>query len=361
LDLSRKTGILTVTGGQGDRRATVRFERGGVIGAELPGTTARIDRLLLRAGKVTHAQVSDAVAAQTAHPGRRIGQILVERGAVSEADVRRQLIFQIEQTIFELIRWPDGYFRFEEASMSDPHGIPVRISTESLLMEAARRIDEWEVLASKIPHMDVVPALVGELAEDTTLDLRPAEWEVLAEIDGERTVKATATHLGRSDFEVAKIVYGLISTGVVEIIEEALVPTPTVAEGSLFEALATASTALRDSNPTHALRILGELAQANPLRPEVHILLARARGAIGRWQEAASALEEVISLDPLSAHAHYHLGFAAVRNGDLGRADEAWSTCLRLPETDARMRDNVTRARDAAAALRALLDLEEVE
>lgn len=323
LDLSRKTGLLSVTDEGGGRRAVVRFERGAVTGAELAGSTTRIDQLLLRAGKVTQAQIAEAVRAQRAAPGQRIGAVLVEAGAVSEEDVRRHVAFQIEQIVFELIRWRDGYFRFEEAPPGEPDRVPVRIGTESLLMEAARRIDEWSVLESKVPHMKAVPALVGELADDAMLDLRPAEWEVLAEIDGERPLKTIASELGRSDFEVAKIVFGLVSTGVVEVVDErpAAIPAP-AADVPSSAGLSAAQAALRE----------------------------------GRWAEAAAALERVVSLDPLSPEAHYHLGFAAARTGALERAEAAWSTFLRLPDADDGKRASAERARAAAAALRAVLD-----
>lgn len=363
LDLSRKTGVLTVTGDPAGRKATIRFERGAVVGAELAGSTGRIDRLLLMAGKVTEAQVVRAVQLQRQQPGRRIGTLLVEMGAVSEADLRRQLRFQIEEIVFDLIQWKDGYFRFEEAAPAGPaDGVAVRVPTESLLMEAARRIDEWSTLEAKIPHMGVVPALTGEGADEGVLDLHPREWEVLAEIDGVRPLKEIASDLGRSDFDVAKIVYGLVSTGVVDIADEVVAAAvPEQGDATLFEGLAAGHAALREGSPSRALRVLGDLARAYPDRPEVHALLARAHAGAGRWTDAGLALDRVISLDPLLPAAHYHLGFAAARVGNLARAEEAWGTYLRLPDADTARRGTAERARAAAAALRAVLDEEEGE
>ena len=62
-----------------------------------------------------------------------------------------------------------------------------RISTESLLMEGARRIDEWSRIADKVPHLSVVPMLapVGGRPARRVLDLLPHEWEVLTMIDGD--------------------------------------------------------------------------------------------------------------------------------------------------------------------------------
>ena len=47
------------------------------------------------------------------------------------------------------------------------------------------------------------------------LDLLPHEWEVLTMIDGERDLRAIAASLGRDEFEIAKIAYGLVTTGVI--------------------------------------------------------------------------------------------------------------------------------------------------
>jgi len=49
------------------------------------------------------------------------------------------------------------------------------------------------------------------------LDLLPGEWEVLTMIDGQRDLRRIAVELARSEFDVAKIVYGLLSTGVVSL------------------------------------------------------------------------------------------------------------------------------------------------
>ena len=96
----------------------------------------------------------------------------------------------------------------------------VRLPTEALLMEGARRIDEWSRIEAKIPHLDVVPTLsAADEASEGLLDLLPSEWEVLAAIDGERSVRAIAALLARSEFEVAKTIFGLSTAGVVTVLE----------------------------------------------------------------------------------------------------------------------------------------------
>ncbi len=358
LDLSRKTGVLTITHESRHRPAVVRFDRGAVTGAELGEAQERIGHLLLRAGKVTERHVEQARRTQQAAPGRPLGEILVEQGSVSADDVRRQLRFQIEEAIYALIQWKDGYFRFEEQPSPQGGAVSVRVPTESLLMEAARRVDEWSTLEPKIPHMGVIPALVQDSAESPTLDLHPSEWEVLAEIDGARTLKEIATGLGRSEFTIAKIVYGLVTTGVVEILEERAEETAAPMERPLRDALGEAKLAISDGHADRARRILDDLSRGHPDRPEVWLALAQAQRRLGRWGEAVVALARAAALDPLAAPTHYFLGFASAHTGDFHRAREAWATYLRLEDGDAARRQNATDAMDAADRLLAVMDRE---
>ena len=360
LDLSRKTGVLTITHESRHRPAVVRFDRGAVTGAELGEPQERIGHLLLRAGKVTERHVERARRAQEAAPGRPLGEILVEQGAVSADDVKRQLRFQIEEAIYALIQWKDGYFRFEEQASPAPRNgtVSVRVPTESLLMEAARRVDEWSTLEPKIPHMGVIPALVQDSAEAPALDLHPSEWEVLAEIDGVRTLSQIAAALGRSEFTVAKIVYGLVTTGVVEILEERPDEAATPMERPLRDALGEARLAMSDGHADRARRILDELSRAHPDRPEIWLTLSQAQRKLGRWSEAVVSLARAAALDPLAAPTHYYLGFAAAHTGDFHRAHEAWSTYLRLEDGDAARREKAQDALDAADRLLVVMDRE---
>ena len=185
LDLSRKTGMLRVRSQLRDDEGVVYFDGGRVVQASL----------------------------------RSKPSATVDAAAMSEREIERKLRGQIEVAVYDMMAWREGFFSFEERDITDlPEAARVKIATESLLMESARRIDEWGRIADKVPHLLVVPVL-AEVPEDhqSQLDLLPHEWEVLSMIDGRRDLRAIATALGRGEFEAAKVVYGLVTTGVVEI------------------------------------------------------------------------------------------------------------------------------------------------
>jgi hypothetical protein len=323
--LSRKTGTLSVTTEGYPRPALLHFENGAVVGASPPGESNNLGRLLLMAGRATVSQIEEAVASQRRTPGRRIGAVLVQEQGVPAAEVERQLHFQVQEAMFELVRWTDGHFRFEETPPFDPGPVRIRLATESLLLEAMRRVDEWSEMASGAPDTAVVPRLVESAGSGAgVLQLLPSEWEVLAAVDGERTLRGIARELGRAEFEVAKAVFALTSAGVVELGKRARATS------------APAASAAR-------------LAEAD---------LERGRAAAGRgeWGAAAEALESAVRRDPLLSPAYYSLGVAALRAGKLERAQEAFVTCARLADPDAGRRGAAERAASLIAQLRSVLE-----
>ncbi|HVE77601.1 MAG TPA: DUF4388 domain-containing protein, partial [Gemmatimonadaceae bacterium] len=160
LDLSRKTGALRVTSALRDNEGTVYFRGGRVIHASIRSNPHLLGGVLLRSGKVSEGDLERARAMQKAGQHGRMGEILVSIGAITPKELERQVRMQIEAVVFELMSWREGFFSFEEQSVDDaPAEAMINISTESLLMEGARRIDEWSRIADKVPSLAIIPSL----------------------------------------------------------------------------------------------------------------------------------------------------------------------------------------------------------
>ena len=208
LDLSRKTGTLRVHSPERNNEGSVYFDAGTIVAATMKSNPHLLGTILERSGKATPADLARATAMQRAGDKRRVGEILVAHGIVTPRDIDRFMRQQIETVVFDLMSWSEGFFSFtEEPPRPIRKDIAVRVSTESLLMEGARRIDEWSRMADKIPDARVI-------------DLLPREWEVLSIIDGERNLHEIGKRLVLPEFEVAKIIYGMLSTGLIEIMPQ---------------------------------------------------------------------------------------------------------------------------------------------
>ena len=353
LDLTRKTGVLKVRSERNHDEATIYFDRGAIVAARRRRSLRKLGQQLLRAGKLTERELERALAVQKDGEERRIGELLLEMGSVEEADLEQHLRFQIEEAVYDLMGWEEGEFRFEERPETPPENFPVRIKVETVLMEGARRIDEWSRLEDRIPSLEAVPTLM-ELPEDSAspIDLRPDEWEVVAEIDGTRDIRQIAADLGRSSFDVAKIVFGLVTTGVITIEESAKARR---AGRPLDPSLDELRKLIQKGDFDAAVKLSEDLAAAYPEHGVIPLLGGRAMLGQGRVRAATEAFAKAVALDPLEAEAHYHFGFAAVQIGDFGRAEHAWGNYLRLTPNGGR-RTIVAQALEAVRSLNRILD-----
>jgi hypothetical protein len=347
LELAHKTGVLTVRSERLNDEAIIHLSRGAIVFAVRRRSTRRLGQLLIRAGKLTQRELDRALELQRTDPTRRLAEILLEMGSVVEEELERQLRFQMEETIYEVMPWDEGYFKFEERGEIGEQRLLARVRVESLLMEGARRIDEWTRLEAKVPSPEAVPVLAANAEREMTpLELRSDEWEVLAEIDGDRDVRQLAADLGRSAFDVAKIVYGLVSTGVLEVTER----LTRIPELELLGAVDGVETLLNAGRAEEAQKLAAQLETSFPERADLAVLSGRALLAQNRMRAATESFSRAVGLDPLAMDAHYLLGFAAIRTGELERATKAWETFLRLaPNGEPRQ-----LAAQALASLRAL-------
>ena len=358
LDLSRKTGVLRVTSELRHNAGTVYFEDGAIIFAEIRSNPHPLGALLLRTGRITDADLERARDMQERQGDpRRLGEILVGLGAITPRELERQVRFQIEEVVFELMSWREGYFSFSEGPLNEVTAeAAVRIPTEALLMEGARRIDEWSRIESRIPHLGVVPGLAPPQEGDPgALDLLPLEWEILAMIDGGRDVRAIAAALGRSDFEVAKTLYGLESAGVIVLADPGTTKRErTTLAADLAELVARAEDALARRELEQAHSLAEQAAGVHPHDPAVHLLLGRVALAHGRPADAIEELRRALRLDPLLVTPYRLLGYALVAVGRFAEALEQWDHWERLaPRSDAELAhlDQVRGARVAAQTL----------
>src|SRR5690349_8694736 len=135
LDLSRKTGALRVTSELRHNAGTIYFEDGVIVFATIRSNPHPLGGLLLRTGKITEADLERARDMQQRQGDkRRLGEILVGLGAITARELQRQVRFQIEEVVFEMMSWQEGYFSFSEGEHTDlPAGTQERVPVEALL------------------------------------------------------------------------------------------------------------------------------------------------------------------------------------------------------------------------------------
>ncbi len=173
ISLSKKTGTLIVR----SRRGTgmVVFKDGQVIQAASDIIRDSLGNILVSQGMLDEPTLSRALAQQKQEPDKPLGMILVELGAVPAQTLEGVVRKQIEEIIYELLSWEEGFFNFDLGEIAPKDKIEIDtqefllrsgISAEYLLMEGTRLLDEKRKGMPRqappakphVPHLSYEPA-----------------------------------------------------------------------------------------------------------------------------------------------------------------------------------------------------------
>lgn len=137
------------------------------------------------------------------------GMIYIQNGEIVHSEVGN---YSGEDAIFTLIAWDSGNFVFDENDFDiNP---TITSSVTSLLMESARRIDEWKLLRKKIGSIDAIPQFSEiDRRERRKISLSTLEWMVIAKIDGTKTIDQISKESGINIFDTSRMVFGMIASG----------------------------------------------------------------------------------------------------------------------------------------------------
>lgn len=358
LDLGRKTGMLRISSALRQNEGTIWFHEAAVVAAAIQSNPHPLGTALLRAGKIREEDLARARARQEQGDGRRIGELLVAEGAISERELKAQVRAHIDDVVFTMLGWSEGYFIFEECpAEAIPRETDLRISVEHLLLEGARRIDEWSRIQSRIAHLGMVPRLGPPVSnEPGSLSLTPFEWRVLAAADGERDVQAIAVSLGEPEFDVARALFGLASAAVVVVRDPAQESARAAPREDAEALLRQGEEHLRNGNPEAARSTAQAALDAFPEDARAHLLAGAILLSERRFGDAERALREAARLDPAGARPLRLLAWALLGTGRLEEALHSFETWSGLADKDA---EEAAHAEEIAGVLPATRHLVE--
>jgi len=139
------------------------------------------------------------------------GVIYFEHGNIKHAETGKHTG---TEAINIFLTWDTGNFEFIAAENTDK--VTINLPVHSVILEAARQIDEWKKMEDVIPSVEVVVDFEEE-PDITDIELRPMEWKALSIINGEKTIKEIAEELKMKTFDLAKVLYGLVQSGLIRV------------------------------------------------------------------------------------------------------------------------------------------------
>ncbi len=219
LSFSRKTGTLGLQ--RQDEVAMVYFNQGNVIYAYTPQQKVPLGELLVEQGILTQNQLAGALAEKEKNPNRRIGEVFVKFGYVSRSQMEEAVRRQVEELIYRLLHWEVGNFKFYENEFPTEEEVLIQISTENLILEGVRRLDELEEVKQRLPDFGTV-LIVKPIPSQRTRDvaLKGDEWNILSLVDGRKDIFQILERSNTDRLTTLKNLAALYMSGLIEPVKD---------------------------------------------------------------------------------------------------------------------------------------------
>jgi tetratricopeptide (TPR) repeat protein len=250
--------------------------------------------------------------------GDSSGSIYFDNGNVSHASISGRDL-KTDDAVFAMFTWTYGAFSFEPGVVPPPEVLLISVDPQELLLEGARRVDEWSLIEKRIPSFDLVFALDRQQLLGNTIAFTRDQQALLPLIDGNRDVRALMRDSHLSEFAVGKALYGLMSGAFIVSVNSresrAVVSDSLIAEhrnlGIAFYKARMYSDAAREFKRIIELRSTDAAAS-------FYLGLIALRDA--RWADAALAFQRAAASAPRTASIFVNLAFAYERMGQFEKA-----------------------------------------
>ena len=223
-NMFRKSGQLRFNLPGGNK--SLYFQNGEIVYATSTFPEEEIGEILYSLGKFDREILHGA--RQFANGELPLGKILAEQGIITSQDLWAATKNQVETIAYNLFAFHEGSFVYTSVKLEEDKIISLSMTTQNLIMEGLRRVDERAVYMQKVKSLDAMPVATGKMPND--LDSVSQRMVVLVQ-SGVSDVNELLRRSGSGEFDALRLLSQLVERGVVKM-EEA----PSVAvEGVLGE------------------------------------------------------------------------------------------------------------------------------
>jgi len=224
LGQQQKTGILNL---QENKKGTVQvqFDKGMIVGVAFPSETdeeTSLGRKLIQ-GRLLSPDKWKRAYQQHKEELISIERILIKSEMIRTEDLTAVMRLLTYETIYNLFKWQGGTFRFDAREVYYDSNLVEPLHAEYLLLDVLRMVDEWPLLAKRIPTFAMVMQKVDPLVTLEALNGTPWEkrrsfqMELIYDlVNGLHTVKEIIDLSFVGEFDTCKNLIELMDAGLIE-------------------------------------------------------------------------------------------------------------------------------------------------
>jgi hypothetical protein len=224
INLAKKTGTLVI---EGPGQAQLAFRNGKLIYAQLGQEEGNLTHILHKAGKLSDEQARVLRERASLSSDKELGLLLINAGYVSQTDILLSIRAHVLDVVYRLITWAEGIFQFNQNIVPGDDKIMVPIELENVIIEGARRTRELERLEEELPSLEMALKFSDHPNVNIrNMKLSAEEWRVVSIINPKNTMKAIGKANNLTDMELRRIIFSLLTAGLVEVIRPEGAPRP---------------------------------------------------------------------------------------------------------------------------------------
>jgi tetratricopeptide (TPR) repeat protein len=213
--VGRRSGTLHLV--RGEERQSLRFRHGHIVNAHTNVREERLGEMLVRRGLLAEADLARATEV-VLQSGRRLGEVLGEMGLIDASGLEDAVALHVHEMLTRVFAWSDGTYSFAEEPEGESGGeLTLKLSMGELILESVQAVRDPDVVRYALGDMDRVLVLSSDpLLRFQKLTLSPADGFVLSRVDGATSAREVVQMIPLPAEQSQKSLLGLLSTGVVE-------------------------------------------------------------------------------------------------------------------------------------------------
>lgn len=225
---ARVAGVIEAVRGEVSKR--IFLENGYVVHASSSDIADSLGGYLRRVGRISEEEFHAAMQRRGRESGRRLGELLIELGTLTPAQTLQAIREHVEGIVWSLFAWEEGDVSFAIGAIDASALVRIQIPLRQVVVQGVKRAANAKSLVTKMGGKETLFGPAYKLEELIEVALDAEEYQLLAMVDGKRTLYELATKGPLAPPENARLLYAY---SVLQLIRKVGVAEPSAASGGI--------------------------------------------------------------------------------------------------------------------------------
>ena len=196
----------------------IYFRQGVPVSVKSNRLSECLGRVMVREGMLSESDCESSLVRMKA-AGRQQGTVLIEMGVISPHNLRYALDLQLRLKLMDVFSWMSGEWQFNATAQPPPDTVRLELSPAAIIHEGVRRGFDESRLRTRLGDVSeqVVWPTEDPLFAGQDMGLGEEELQMLARMDGSRTVAELRSLALLPPLDTDRLLYALLSAQMVEL------------------------------------------------------------------------------------------------------------------------------------------------